>query len=202
MTQLIWRHMASICRNVLSTSHISSDWFTHIRQGRFTGTGWTVWLSTWSWHQIRQPHIREYEAGESGANFTLVSLSKVHGANMGPIWGRHDLGGPHVGPMKFAILVITPVHVKFIGSIWLQLVILNYNKTQQIVIHLHNSWKEFMCCSGKVAVFDISRGFISGLNIIFFIQLISLEAKMVDLPDDSHWNWELLWCQLLHRWRI
>ena len=26
--------------------------------------------------------------------------SKVHGANMGPIWGRQDPGGPHVGPMK------------------------------------------------------------------------------------------------------
>ena len=24
--------------------------------------------------------------------------SKVHGANMGPIWGRQDPGGPHVGP--------------------------------------------------------------------------------------------------------
>ena len=29
--------------------------------------------------------------------------SKVHGANMGPIWGRHDPGGPHVGSMNFAI---------------------------------------------------------------------------------------------------
>ena len=29
--------------------------------------------------------------------------SKVHGANMGPIWGRKDPGGPHVGPMNFAI---------------------------------------------------------------------------------------------------
>ena len=29
--------------------------------------------------------------------------SKVHGANMGPIWGRLDPGGPHVGPMNFAI---------------------------------------------------------------------------------------------------
>ena len=28
---------------------------------------------------------------------------KVHGANMGPIWGRQDPGGPHVGPMIFAI---------------------------------------------------------------------------------------------------
>ena len=29
--------------------------------------------------------------------------SKVHGANMGPIWGRQDPGEPHVGPMNFAI---------------------------------------------------------------------------------------------------
>ena len=28
--------------------------------------------------------------------------SKVHGANMGPIWGRQDPGGPHVGPINFA----------------------------------------------------------------------------------------------------
>ena len=31
--------------------------------------------------------------------------SKVHGAKMGPIWGRQDPGGPHVGPMNFAIRV-------------------------------------------------------------------------------------------------
>ena len=28
---------------------------------------------------------------------------KVHGANMGPIWGRQDPGGPHVGSMNLAI---------------------------------------------------------------------------------------------------
>ena len=28
---------------------------------------------------------------------------KVHGANMGPIWGRQDPGGSHVGPMNLAI---------------------------------------------------------------------------------------------------
>ena len=31
--------------------------------------------------------------------------SKVHWANMGPIWGRQDPGGLHVGPMNFAIWV-------------------------------------------------------------------------------------------------
>ena len=29
--------------------------------------------------------------------------SKVHGANMGPIWGRQDPGGPLVGPMNLTI---------------------------------------------------------------------------------------------------
>ena len=29
--------------------------------------------------------------------------SMVHGANMGPIWGRQDPGEPHVGPMNLAI---------------------------------------------------------------------------------------------------
>ena len=33
----------------------------------------------------------------------MVPDSKVHGTNMGPIWGRQDPGGPHVGPMNFAI---------------------------------------------------------------------------------------------------
>ena len=29
----------------------------------------------------------------------------IHGANMGSIWGRQDPGGPHIGPMNFAIWV-------------------------------------------------------------------------------------------------
>ena len=33
----------------------------------------------------------------------MIPDSKFHGANMGPIWGRQDPGGPHVGPMNFAI---------------------------------------------------------------------------------------------------
>ena len=32
-----------------------------------------------------------------------VPDSKVHGAHMGPIWGRQDPGGHHVGPMNFVI---------------------------------------------------------------------------------------------------
>ena len=32
--------------------------------------------------------------------------SKIHGANMGPIWGRQAPVGFHVGPMNFAIWVV------------------------------------------------------------------------------------------------
>ena len=38
-------------------------------------------------------------------NYSLVMIpdSKVYGANMGPIWDRQNRGGPHAGPMNFAI---------------------------------------------------------------------------------------------------
>ena len=29
--------------------------------------------------------------------------TKINEAKMGPIWGRQDPDGPHVGPMNFAI---------------------------------------------------------------------------------------------------
>ena len=37
--------------------------------------------------------------------------SKVHGTNKGPIWGRQDPGGPHVGPMNFTIWVYIQIQV-------------------------------------------------------------------------------------------
>ena len=35
--------------------------------------------------------------------------NKVHGANMGHIWGRQNPGGPHVGLMNLAIRVAVTV---------------------------------------------------------------------------------------------
>ena len=32
--------------------------------------------------------------------------SKVHGADIGPTWGRRDPGGPHVGHVNLVILVL------------------------------------------------------------------------------------------------
>ena len=42
--------------------------------------------------------------------------SKVHGANMGPICGRQDPGGPHVGTMNVAIWVITSQSFSNVGT--------------------------------------------------------------------------------------
>ena len=46
--------------------------------------------------------------------------SKVHGVNMGPIWGRQDPGGPHVGPMNFAIWVGPALEMltHILSSLW------------------------------------------------------------------------------------
>ena len=42
---------------------------------------------------------------------TAFPDSKVHGANMGPIWGRQDQGEPHLGPMDFAIWVLNDTSI-------------------------------------------------------------------------------------------
>ena len=52
-------------------------------------------------HWLLQKWLQEYDY----MLFKAHPVSKVHGANMGPIWGRQDPGGPHVGPMNFAIWV-------------------------------------------------------------------------------------------------
>ena len=55
------------------------------------------------YHLIRQSY-NIWWPGSAGAT---NPDSKVHGANMGPIGGRQDLGGPHAGPMNFVIWVYT-----------------------------------------------------------------------------------------------
>ena len=54
--------------------------------------------------------------------------SKVHGANMGPIGGRQDPGGPHVGPMNFAIWGCIVFVIKLLQAlIWLRVYWQNTN---------------------------------------------------------------------------
>ena len=61
------------------------------------------------WHQMFSSGTAFHIIAATIATSTGVSYSqniadsKVHGANMGPIWSRQDPGGPHVGSMNFAI---------------------------------------------------------------------------------------------------
>ena len=45
-------------------------------------------------------------SGNLNLIFITIPDSKVHGANMGPNWGRQEPGGPRVGPMNFVIWAV------------------------------------------------------------------------------------------------
>ena len=51
---------------------------------------------------------------------TTFSNSKVHGANMGPIWSRQDPFWPHFGPVNFAIWIGQSFIIIFGGAVTLQ----------------------------------------------------------------------------------
>ena len=80
--------------------------------GEFTGPGEfprsfeTLPRPLWR-HSDTPLSMYKFMCGPVVSSFRCCPLytpnSKVHGANMGPIWGRQDPGGPHVGPMNFAI---------------------------------------------------------------------------------------------------
>ena len=69
--------------------------------------------------------------GSTGVIGHLYRDSKAHGANMGPIWGRQDPGGPHVCPMNFAIWGVYPIkyHSLVVPCFdWVVLSLLDENK--------------------------------------------------------------------------
>ena len=64
------------------------------------------------WSRMMHNYAFVYINGDIHVSHRLcinIPDSKVHGANLGPIWGRQDPGGPRVGPMNLAIwdVVIT-----------------------------------------------------------------------------------------------
>ena len=67
------------------------------------------------WASLQEKYLQCYEADVFRAlvwlspcviDYWILLDSKVHGANMGPIWGRQDRGGPHVGPINVAIWAV------------------------------------------------------------------------------------------------
>ena len=56
-----------------------------------------------------------------------IPNNKVHGANMGSIWGRQDPGGPQFGPTNFAIRDVLKIKIGVL-SIFDRVVTLDQNK--------------------------------------------------------------------------
>ena len=78
----------------------------HIRiQASRVGRQQSVWLKAFLFLVDCTGQITLPVGCRVGLPLTLdiVHDNKVPGANMGPFWGRQDPGGPHVGPLNFAI---------------------------------------------------------------------------------------------------
>ena len=64
--------------------------------------GHLKWICLW---RLRVCELRCIWLEETAFD-AIYPDSKVHGANMGPTWGRQDPGGPHVGPIELCYLGI------------------------------------------------------------------------------------------------
>ena len=90
-----------------------SDWWLHkiktAQTKNYTDRAylleWSQLRRFWKSHVCHTADATCYGMGSKVKTFHIVPDSKVHGANMGPIWGRKEPGGPHVGPINFAIWV-------------------------------------------------------------------------------------------------
>ena len=52
---------------------------------------------------ISQSHLITKWCVRTSATYSSNPDSKIHGAYMGPTWGRQDQGVPYIGPMNLAI---------------------------------------------------------------------------------------------------
>ena len=79
---MLWFIMSQVIRQVIGSPDIDIVWQVNppISWGRF-------------WITFAVSVRSDYE------KYEIIPDSKVHGANMGPIWGRQNPGGPHVGPL-------------------------------------------------------------------------------------------------------
>ena len=82
-------------------------------------------------------------------NYTKIYILKVHGANMGPTWGRQDPGWPHVDPMNFAIWVVSSgdgMSKRF----WFKKIILFFKFQESVIVIQCGKW-----CKMRINIHDL-----------------------------------------------
>ena len=96
-----------------------------------------------------------------GAMRVLYPDSKVHWANMGPIWVRQAPGGPHVSPMNFAIWVGLlnpyPINISMAytpARILSLFILLGWNKHCNVVPHISELGIHFFTNKSVILVSD------------------------------------------------
>ena len=109
--------------------------------------------------------------------FHGVPASKVHGTNMGAIWGRQDPGGPHVGP------VVSIQLTKTIHSLsCVPLVVPREINQQANGSHLHKQDRIRFMTSSQ---WYLQRNFDD--IYIFDGKLVSLISNSTNLTPGSRW---------------
>ena len=84
--------------------------------------------------------------------------SKVHGANMGPIWGWQDPVGPHVGPINLVI--------------WVGVV-----DTLQEALSIHSADQMSMYLTSVTQKYYIYWSNILGDKVIYLLKIPILQVK-------------------------
>ena len=108
--------------------------------------------------------------------------SKVHGANMGPIWGRQEPGGPHVGPTNPAMWypIFKPHHWEMWCLLW-------GFRTQLRVFNGIALWFQMTCMKHGYLypMRQITCQYhMESLNITDYIQSHSGICQVI-----KHWHW-------------
>ena len=86
--------------------------------------------------------------------------NKVDGANMGPTWGRQDPGGPHAGPMTFAISDICP-HGGRLSAYLISYI--------QVLFCLNNCWYQSADILASVAIWAVGAVILTCSNYVCVI---------------------------------
>ena len=91
-----FHHVANkgLIQSVVTASRVNLILQAILLHAKLCDTYWAYWLS-----QI----LNESEVDCTRAIINVHPDSKVHWVNMGPIWGRQDQGGPHVGHTNLVI---------------------------------------------------------------------------------------------------
>ena len=129
--------------------------------------GWVVGISNWTFFIS----IQSYQCNWYIPSLFTIPDSKVHGANMGPIWGRQDPCGPHEGPMNRAIWDVTGISInKFCDAVYSP-------KRPQVIDYI--KWMLIYCVISKE---------ILSTEAIQFLMIFTDEFKYSLTFDPIYWT--------------